>query len=84
MNGGIWFWFDFVTNPYWIFMSGWIGGIPCALMVAGLCGILGVNTKHTRIAFGLSFVIVSLLIWASFILLVVWYNTPMGPPLELK
>ena len=77
------FWIDFITNPYNIFMSGVFGGLVTYFFTAGFFYTVNIKRKYLWVAILIG-VIGAAIVWGLGYSLVVWYNTPLGPPLELK
>ena len=77
-------WVDFFMNPYTIFMFGAIMGILSFFFSGGVLYTFNVNRK-LGIKIMIAVTILAVLVgWGMWIALVFWYNTPLGPPLELK
>ncbi|GAG41700.1 unnamed protein product [marine sediment metagenome] len=77
-------WVDFFMDPYHIFMFGAIAGILSWFFSGGILYTFGVNRRLGIKIMIAVVVLAALLGWGMWIALVVWYNTPMGPPLDLK
>jgi len=76
-------WVDFFINPLHIFMFGIGVGIIAWFFSGGILYTFNVNRK-LGIKIMMVVTILALLVgWGMWIALVVWYNTPMGPPLNI-
>ncbi len=78
------FWIDFATEPLNILMSGASLGVLVYFFTAGLMWSFNVkrNTGKWIIiaAAVLAVVLAQAVCWG----INIWYNTPLGPPLDLK
>ena len=77
-------WVDFFTNPISIFIFGCGAGIFTWFFVGGFLYTINVERQKGITIMTVLTVLAVLLTWGAFIGLVIWYNTPMGPPLELR
>ncbi|MBE9479809.1 MAG: hypothetical protein IMY80_07570 [Chloroflexi bacterium] len=77
-------WIDFFMNPFNILMFGFTGGILALFITAGAMYVLHANRRTGNRVIFIVTTLTVLLIQLAFWGLVIWYNTPMGPPLELR
>ena len=74
-------WVDFFLNPFNILMFGFAGGVLALFMSAGAMFLINGDRKIAKrvvvIAALLTVLLFQLVCWG----LVIWYNTPLGPPL---
>jgi uncharacterized BrkB/YihY/UPF0761 family membrane protein len=77
-------WIDFFMSPYNIFMVGCFAFLLAYFVCAGALYTFGINR---RLGLKISLFVAALvgtLFWVAGYIVVIWYNTPLGPPLELK
>ena len=78
------FWIDFFMYPFNIFMSGLFAGAVAWSVSGGSFYTFNLR-RYTGIRIMVAVVIlVVLFVWLIGYGLVVWYNTPLGPPLKLQ
>lgn len=80
------FWIDMITNPMFATWFGLLAGIAMSLMVTGVAGIMTGDKPRQRSlmrVFFFTFLLVTVTVWILNFGLIVWYNTPLGPPLEI-
>jgi hypothetical protein len=78
------FWVDFFMNPYNIFMMGLGAGSFAWFVSGGLFYTFGLDRRiGIKVVIAVAILVV-LVVWGLGYGLVIWYNTPMGPPLELN
>lgn len=78
------FWIDRITDP-WFFTTFSIAiTLFVSLDIAGLVGLVWGNKKLTRRVWLVSAILIFLAVFGLLFALWVWYNTPMGEPLNLK
>lgn len=83
MNINVFDWVDFFMNPFHIFMFGCTAGVLAWFFTGGILYTFNVNRK-----LGIKIMIVVTILavlagWGMWVALLLWYNTPLGPPLEL-
>ncbi len=76
-------WVDFFMNPFNIMMFGFGAGIITWFISGGFLYTFKVDRKFGIKVMIAVTVLFTLLVWGMFWALIVWYNTPLGPPLEL-
>lgn len=77
-------WVGFFMNPYNILMFGFAGGALALFLSAGVMFLVDANRKIAKRIVAVVTVLAVLLIQLACWGLVFWYNTPLGPALELE
>ena len=83
-NMDLFSWIDFFLDPFHIFMFGIGMGIFAWFLTGGVLYTFGVNRRLGIKTMIVVTVLAILVGWGMWIAMVIWYNTPMGPSLELK
>ena len=78
------FWIDFFMDPFNIFMLGLFAGAGAWSVSGGLFYTFRLRWEIGKWIMLAVVVLVVLIVWAFGYGLVVWYNTPLGPPLQLQ
>ena len=76
------FWIDFITDPYNIFMLGIFSGLLGYFFSAGFMYTINVPRRYLWVAVLIT-ILSAAIVWGLGYSIVIWYNTPLGPPLEL-
>jgi hypothetical protein len=76
------FWIDTIMNPMFATWFGLMFGTAIALMVYAVTVLI--TNRASRKTFFWLWVICVLAIWIINFGLIVWYNTPLGPSLNLQ
>ncbi len=76
-------WVDFFVNPYNIFMLGWFVFLFTFLITGGILYLFGVERRLGLKIARRAAILAGTLAWVAGYGLVFWYNTPLGPALEL-
>lgn len=71
-------------NPAFALWMGLFMGTLSAFVITGLAGLIGTSTGRLRTIFKWTWLACVLGYWVLNFSLIVWYNTPLGEPLNLE